>query len=96
MSAKDYEFVSGIAHVYLARKLKTEKYISDDRREISADEIISLCEWYVKEYCVLHNSSDLHIAFGGEEILHIEAKGKLLEEIKEELACPENKTIIVT
>ena len=62
MSAKEYIIVVGyFGTPYLAKRIKSNKLMSEDRRIITDNEIIGLFENYLKRFCVEHKSSELEI-----------------------------------
>lgn len=48
MAANDYEFVTGLVYAYLAKKTKSKKLISQDRRVVTDNEILGLFEFYLR------------------------------------------------
>ena len=77
MSAKDYKICPALFNAYIAKVSKRNPNLMlEDRRAITEEEILSLIEWYLHNYCVTG---------GGSELFTITAKGKLLEKINEEL-----------
>ena len=86
MSAKDYKICSALFNVYIAKVSKRNPNLMlEDRRVITEEEILSLIEWYLHNYCVNNRTDSVTITCGGSELFTITAKGKLLEKINEEL-----------
>lgn len=48
MAASDYEFVTGLACAYIAKKIKSKKIMSSDRRVVTDNEILALFEFYLR------------------------------------------------
>lgn len=62
MAAKDYHIVEGcLGTIYLAKKLKTEGKISQDRRVIEDNEIIGMFIHYLKRFCEENDGNTLVI-----------------------------------
>ena len=57
----------------------------DDRRIITDAEIFSLIIWRLRRFCIENEKSSIILTDSSGEIVEISAKGKLLEEIIEEL-----------
>ena len=86
MSAKDYKICPSLFNAYIAKVSKRNPNIMlEDRRVIDEKEIFGLIEWYLHNYCVTNKTDNVTISAGGSELFTITAKGKLLEEINEEL-----------
>ena len=86
MSAKDYKICPSLFNAYIAKVSKRNpNMMLEDRRVIDEKEIFGLIEWYLHNYCVTNKTDNVTISAGGSELFTITAKGKLLEEIKEEL-----------
>lgn len=51
MAAKDYVFQTGWLNVFLAKKIKSNRLMSQDRRIVTDGEIIGLFEWYLRKRC---------------------------------------------
>ena len=69
MAAKDYVFVeSAFGNVYLAKKIKSKKLMSEDRRPIEDWEIISLFERYLRRRCKELGDDEIVITAGGKKI----------------------------
>ena len=52
MSAKDYRICPAIFNAYIAKtSKKDENLMTDDRREISEEEILSLIDWWLYYKC---------------------------------------------
>lgn len=63
MAAKDYIIVEGcLGTVYLAKKTKSEKLISQDRRVITDNEIIGMFECFLKKFCDGNDTDTLVIS----------------------------------
>ena len=53
MSAKDYRICPALFNAYIAKiSKKDENLMTDDRREISEEEILSLIDWWLHNKCV--------------------------------------------
>lgn len=86
MSAKDYKICPALFNAYIAKVSKRNPNIMlEDRRVIDKKEIFALIEWYLHNYCVENKTDNVTISDGESELFTITAKGKLLEEIKEEI-----------
>ena len=86
MSAKDYKICPALFNAYIAKVSKRNPNLMlEDRRAITEEEILSLIEWYLHNYCVNNRTNSVTITGGGSELFTITAKGKLLEKINEEL-----------
>ena len=86
MSAKDYKICPSLFNAYIAKVSKRNPNLMlEDRRAITEEEILSLIEWYLHNYCVDNRTNSVTIIGGGSELFTITAKGKLFEEINEEL-----------
>jgi hypothetical protein len=52
MSAKDYRICPALFNAYIAKTGKKNKNLmTDDRREISEEEILSLIDWWLYKNC---------------------------------------------
>ena len=52
MSAKDYKICPALFNAYIAKtSKKDENLMTDDRREISEEEILSLIDWWLYKNC---------------------------------------------
>lgn len=52
MSAKDYRICPALFNAYIAKTSKKDKNLmTDDRREISEEEILSLIDWWLDKNC---------------------------------------------
>lgn len=52
MSAKDYRICPALFNAYIAKTSKKDKNLmTDDRREISEEEILSLIDWWLYKNC---------------------------------------------
>lgn len=71
MSAKDYAFypaaISG--EVYLAKRIKSKNFMSQDRRIVNDEEAIGIFEAYLRRCCQKNNADTVNIT---------DAEGKLL------------------
>ena len=86
MSAKDYKICPSLFNAYIAKVSKRNPNIMlEDRRVIEEKEIFALIEWYLHNYCVTNKTDSVTISANEGELFTITAKGKLLEEINEEL-----------
>ena len=73
-------------NAYIAKVSKRNPNIMlEDRRVIEEKEIFALIEWYLHNYCVTNKTDNVTISAKEGELFTITAKGKLLEEINEEL-----------
>ncbi len=53
MSAKDYRICPGLFKAYIAKTSKKyDNIMTDDRREISEEEILSLIDWWLYNKCL--------------------------------------------
>ena len=87
MSAKDYKICPALFNAYIAKVSKRNPNVMlEDRRVIEEKEIFALIEWYLHNYCVENKTDSVTISAGGNELFTITAKGKLLEEIQEEIS----------
>lgn len=80
MSANDYEFVAGLDCVYLARKIKSKKFMSKDRRVVTENEILGLFEFYLRRCVEECGCRKVAVKRHGEPIF----EAKLLDEEEEE------------
>lgn len=86
MSAKDYKICPALFNAYIAKVSKRNPNVMlEDRRVIDEKEIFALIEWYLHNYCVTNRTDSVTISDNEDELFTITAKGKLLEEINEEL-----------
>ena len=87
MSAKDYTIVEGcLGTPYLAKKTKSDKLMSQDRRPITDSEIIDLFENYLKRFCVKNKSSTLEITDNDDnKLFTVSIVGKMLQDVKSEI-----------
>ena len=77
MAAKDYVFQEGcLGGIYLAKKIKSKKLISQDRREIEDWEIIALFEKYLRRRCKEVGNNEIVITAGEKKIF----EAKLLDD----------------
>lgn len=56
--------------------------MTDDRREITIEEIANLIEWQFRQFCKEHKTTTMHIINNDETIIELNAQGSLLEELK--------------
>lgn len=56
--------------------------MTDDRREITEEEIANLIEWQFRRFCEENKKTTMYINNNGETIIELNAKGSLLEEFK--------------
>ena len=86
MAAKDYKICPALFNAYIAKVSKRNpNMMLEDRRAITEEEILSLIEWYLHDYCVKNRTDSVTISAGGSELFTITVKGELLEKIKDEL-----------
>lgn len=87
MSAKDYMIVEGcLGTPYLAKKTKSNKLMSQDRRPVTDNEIIGLFENFLKRFCIENKSDTLEIADSdGSKIFTASIVGKMLKDVKYEI-----------
>ena len=83
MSAKDYQICPALFKAYIARvSKKIPNLMTDDRREITKEEIANLIEWQFRRFCEENKTTTMCIINNGETIIELNAKGSLLEELK--------------
>ena len=83
MSAKDYHICPALFKAYIARvSKKVPNLMTDDRREITENEIVNLIEWQFRRFCEGHKTTTMYLINNGETIIELNAKGSLLEELK--------------
>lgn len=85
MSAKKYQICPALFKAYIARvSKKIPDLMTDDRREITEEEIANLIEWRFRRFCEKNNTTTMCIInnSNGETIIELNAKGSLLEELK--------------
>lgn len=86
MSAQDYKICPAWLNVYLAKTSKRNPNLMlNDRRIITDDEIFSLIEWKLRQFCIENKTDTMYIDTNGKTIIEIKATGTLLEGIKKEL-----------
>ena len=89
MAAKDYKICPALFNAYIAKVSKRNpNMMLDDRRIITDAEIFRLIIWRLRRFCIDNRVSSMKLSDSSGEIVEISAKGRLLEEIKEEF---ENK-----
>ena len=89
MAAKDYKICPALFNAYIAKVSKRNpNMMLDDRRIITDAEIFRLIIWRLRRFCIDNGVSSMKLSDSSGEIVEISAKGRLLEEIKEEF---ENK-----
>lgn len=76
MAANDYELVTGLACAYLAKKTKSNKWMSQDRRIITDNEILGLFEFYLRRRVERCGVKDFVVKRDGKEVF----KAELLDE----------------
>ena len=86
MSAKDYKICQACFDIYIAKvSKKNPRIMLEDRRPLQEHEIIAIIEWYARNYCIEHKTSEIGITKNGKEFLSIKISGELLEEVKNEI-----------
>lgn len=80
MAANDYEFVEGLVYAYLAKKTKSKKLISQDRRVVTDNEILGLFEFYLRRRVKESDCSEFVAKRDGKEVF----KAELLDVEEEE------------
>lgn len=80
MAASDYEFVTGLACAYMARKTKSKKLMSQDRRVVTDNEILGLFEFYLRHRVEVSGRNEVVVARDGKTIF----KAELLDVEEEE------------
>ena len=76
MAAKDYVFQEGcLGGIYLAKKIKSKKLMSEDRRKVEEWEIIALFEKYLRRRCQELGDNEIVITSGDKKIF----EAKLLD-----------------
>lgn len=83
MAANDYEFVNGLTCSYLARKTKSKKLMSQDRRVVSDNEILGLFEFYLRHRFMVLGSKEVVVTLDGRSIFKAELLD--MEEDEEEV-----------
>ena len=56
--------------------------MTDDRREITEEEIANLIEWQFRRFCEENKKTTMYINNNGETIIELNAKGSLLKSLK--------------
>ena len=56
--------------------------MTDDRREITEEEIANLIEWRFRRFCEENKKTTMYININGETIIELNAKGSFLDELK--------------
>ena len=83
MSAKDYQICPALFKAYIARvSKKIPNLMTDDRREITEEEIANLIEWRFRRFCEENKKTTMYINNNGETIIELNAKGSFLDELK--------------
>ena len=83
MSAKDYQICPALFKAYIARvSKKAPNLMTEDRREITENEIANLIEWQFRRFCEEHETTTMCLINNGETIIELNAKGSLLDELK--------------
>ena len=83
MSAKDYQICPSIFNAYIAKvSKKNPNLMTDDRREITEEEIANLIEWQFRRFCEENKTTKMRINNNGETGIELNAKGSLLEELE--------------
>lgn len=83
MSAKDYQICPVMFKAYIAKvSKKNPDLMTDDRREITEEEIANLIEWKFRRFCEKNKTTTMCINNDSETIIELNAKGSLLEELK--------------
>ena len=92
MSAKDYKICPAWQNIYIAKVSKRNSNLMlNDRKPISEGEILGIIEWYARNYCIEHKTSEIGITKNGSEIYTIKISGELLEEVKNEIKMADNE-----
>lgn len=85
MSAKDYQICPALFKAYIARvSKKNPNLMTDDRREITKEEIANLIEWQFRRFCEENKTTKMCIISNGETVIKLNAKGSFLEELKKQ------------
>ena len=85
MSAKDYKICPALFKAYIAKTSKrNSNLMTEDRREITDDEIFGLIEWRLKRFCMENNTTTMCICCDDKPIIEINVVGELLDELKNE------------
>lgn len=82
MAANDYEFVTGLLYPYMAKKTKSNKTMSQDRRVVTDNEILGLFEFYLRRRFETDGSKKIVVKRDGKVIFGAELLD--VEEEKEE------------
>lgn len=72
MAASDYEFVTGLVCAYMAKKIKSNKYMSQDRRVITDNEILGLFEFYLRRHVERGCGKDIEVRRDGKLVFKAE------------------------
>lgn len=80
MAASDYELVTGLVYAYFAKKTKSNKTISSDRRVVTDNEILGLFEFYLRRRVEECGCGEVVVKRDGKPIF----KAELLDEVEEE------------
>ena len=79
MAANDYEFVTGLLYPYIAKKTKSKKLMSQDRRVVTDNEILGLFEFYLRRRVKGDGCRKFVVERDGKEVFEVE----LLDEEEE-------------
>lgn len=72
MAAKDYKICPALFSAYIAKVSKRNpNLMTEDRREISENEILCLIDWYLSKRCDEENSDTITITSNGKPIIEI-------------------------
>ena len=83
MSAKDYQICPSLFKAFIAKvSNRNPNLMTDDRREITDAEIMNLIEWRFRRFCEENKTTKMCININGETVIKLNAKGSLLEELK--------------
>lgn len=80
MAASDYELVTGLVYAYFAKKTKSNKTMSSDRRVVTDNEILGLFEFYLRRRVEECGCKKVVVKRDGKPIFEAE----LLDEVEEE------------
>ena len=72
MAANDYEFVTGLVYAYLAKKTKSNKTMSQDRRVVTDNEILGLFEFYLRRRFETDGSKKIVVKRDGKTVFEAE------------------------
>lgn len=72
MAAKDYKICPALFCAYIAKASKRyPNVMTDDRREITEPEILSLIDWYLSKRCKEENEDTIYITTNGMPIIEM-------------------------